>query len=124
MGERSQRGRGGARGDGWLGFCTSRVALQLAATLPLPTSDNHHGFCSFWLLHFFLTVSACIPGRLVEPQDEALGQVQSILGCSSTAARALLMMFSWDSEAVLGAYDRCCPLQLSVAVTLVCLLAA
>ncbi|KAI3429520.1 hypothetical protein D9Q98_005609 [Chlorella vulgaris] len=35
-------------------------------------------------------------------QDEALTQVQSILGCSSTTARALLIFFSWDAETVLG----------------------
>jgi hypothetical protein len=39
-------------------------------------------------------------------QDEALAQVQSILGCSSTTARALLIFFSWDAETVLGAYRR------------------
>ena len=36
-------------------------------------------------------------------QEEALGQVQAILGCSTTTARALLIYFSWDAEAVLGA---------------------
>jgi hypothetical protein len=28
--------------------------------------------------------------------------VQSILGCNTTTARALLIYFSWDAEAVLG----------------------
>ena len=35
-------------------------------------------------------------------QEEALAQVQSILGCNTTTARALLIYFSWDAEAVLG----------------------
>lgn len=35
-------------------------------------------------------------------QDEALSQVKSILGCSTTTARALLIFFSWDAETVLG----------------------
>lgn len=35
-------------------------------------------------------------------QEEALQQVQSILGCSTTTARALLIFFGWDAEAVLG----------------------
>lgn len=28
--------------------------------------------------------------------------MQAILGCSTTTARALLIFFSWDAEAVLG----------------------
>lgn len=36
------------------------------------------------------------------PQEEALAQVQGILGCSTTTARTLLIFFSWDAEAVLG----------------------
>ena len=35
-------------------------------------------------------------------QNEALAQVQSILGCSTTTARALLTYFSWDAENVLS----------------------
>lgn len=35
-------------------------------------------------------------------QEEALAQVQAILGCSTTTARALLIFFSWDAETVLG----------------------
>jgi hypothetical protein len=35
-------------------------------------------------------------------QDEALDQVKAILGCDTTTARALLIYFSWDTEAVLG----------------------
>lgn len=31
-----------------------------------------------------------------------MSQVQGILGCSTTTARALLIFFSWDFEAVLG----------------------
>lgn len=41
-----------------------------------------------------------LPTRLL--QEEALQQVQSILGCSTTTARALLIFFGWDAEAVLG----------------------
>lgn len=35
-------------------------------------------------------------------QDEALDQVKAILGCNTTTARALLIFFNWDTEAVLG----------------------
>ena len=35
-------------------------------------------------------------------QREALEQVQSILGCTTTAARSLLTFFSWDAESVLS----------------------
>lgn len=35
-------------------------------------------------------------------QREALDQVQGILGCDTTTARALLTHFSWDAESVLG----------------------
>lgn len=35
-------------------------------------------------------------------QDEALDQVKGILGCNTTTARALLIFFNWDTEAVLG----------------------
>eukprot|EP00887_Chlorella_sp_A99_P003167 scaffold9.g3167.t1 len=35
-------------------------------------------------------------------EEEALGQVQAILGCSTTVARTLLIFFSWDAEMVLG----------------------
>ena len=40
--------------------------------------------------------------NLENMQQEALGQVQSILGCTSTTARALLTFFSWDAESVLS----------------------
>lgn len=53
---------------------------------------------------------ACMPDIRHAPsltksclQEEALSQVQAILGCSTTVARALLIYFSWDAEAVLGA---------------------
>ncbi|PSC75216.1 putative E3 ubiquitin-ligase ARI1 isoform X2 isoform A [Micractinium conductrix] len=35
-------------------------------------------------------------------QEEALHQVQGIMGCSATVARTLLTYFNWDAEAVLG----------------------
>jgi ariadne-1 len=35
-------------------------------------------------------------------QKEALAQVQGILGCSTTTARALLTFFNWDAESVLS----------------------
>jgi len=39
---------------------------------------------------------------LQQIQIEALDQVQAILGCSVTVARALLTYFSWDAESVLS----------------------
>lgn len=55
-----------------------------------------------------ISPTSCFPPCAAVPyqQDEALTQVQSILGCSSTTARALLIFFSWDAETVLGAYRR------------------
>jgi ariadne-1 len=35
-------------------------------------------------------------------QKEALAQVQAILGCTTTTARALLTFFNWDAESVLS----------------------
>lgn len=35
-------------------------------------------------------------------QNEALAQVQAILGCTTTTARALLTFFNWDAENVLS----------------------
>lgn len=41
------------------------------------------------------------------PQEEALHQVQGIMGCSATVARTLLTYFNWDAEAVLGGLCGC-----------------
>ncbi len=51
---------------------------------------------------FLCAWSDAVPAHVLSLQDEALSQVKSILGCSTTTARALLIFFSWDAEAVLG----------------------
>jgi len=40
--------------------------------------------------------------NLENNQNEALAQVQAILGCTTTTARALLTFFNWDAENVLS----------------------
>lgn len=41
-------------------------------------------------------------GAVLSPQDTALQQVMSIVGCNRSTARALLMHFRWDVDSLCG----------------------
>jgi hypothetical protein len=67
-------------------------------------------YSSEGLVFAFIVAFPPWPPAALAPQDEALSQVQSILGCTTTTARALLIFFNWDAEAVLGGCRPCpCP---------------